>query len=370
MALFTFPAQAVSIPGAATEATLLLVEQNTADTVTELQTLNTAFSSEDFATQTTLSALNTKVPSGLTVTSSRLEVDGSGVTQPVSAVSLPLPTGASTSANQVTANASLASIDSKLTSPLAVTGPLTDAELRATAVPVSVSSLPLPTGAATEATLASLDSKFNTLGQKTSANSAPVVLASDQSAIAVTAATLPLPTGAATEATLATRATEATLSTLEGKVPANLTVSATRLLVDGSGVTQPVSASSLPLPTGAATEATLTSIDSSLNLNIVDQIDTTPLLDVSVTNIPASAGSPVEIVASTASEIKKIITVEDIGEFIGLYTGGVGVEVLKCILPLGGGEVELQISAGTRISLRHMKNSAITSGFIAVNFLG
>jgi hypothetical protein len=49
-----------------------------------------------------------------------VKVDGSAVTQPISALSLPLPTGASTSANQVTANASLASIDSKLTSPLVV----------------------------------------------------------------------------------------------------------------------------------------------------------------------------------------------------------------------------------------------------------
>jgi hypothetical protein len=48
----------------------------------------------------------------------------------------------------------------------------------------------------------------------------------------ISAASLPLPTGAATEATI---------STLNGKVPANLTVSSTRLLVDGSGVTQPVS---------------------------------------------------------------------------------------------------------------------------------
>lgn len=37
-----------------------------------------------------------------------------------------------------------------------VSGPLTDAELRATAVPVSVASLPLPDGAATEATLETL----------------------------------------------------------------------------------------------------------------------------------------------------------------------------------------------------------------------
>ena len=51
----------------------------------------------------------------------------------------------------------------KITDPVAVTdnggsltvdGPLTDAELRASVVPVSVASIPLPTGAATEATLA------------------------------------------------------------------------------------------------------------------------------------------------------------------------------------------------------------------------
>lgn len=51
--------------------------------------------------------------------------------------------------------------------------------------PISAVSLPLPTGAATEITLASIDSKLNTLGQKTSAFSVPVVLSSDQSPIEV-----------------------------------------------------------------------------------------------------------------------------------------------------------------------------------------
>jgi hypothetical protein len=61
-----------------------------------------------------------------------------------------------------------------------------------TTQPISAASLPLPTGAATEATLATrladatFTGRINTLGQKTSANSTPVVLASDQSAIPVT----------------------------------------------------------------------------------------------------------------------------------------------------------------------------------------
>lgn len=64
---------------------------------------------------------------------------------------------------------------------------------------ISAASLPLPTGAATETTLASLltlvgfQARINTLGQKTMAASTPVVLASDQSVIPVT-----LPSGSQT----------------------------------------------------------------------------------------------------------------------------------------------------------------------------
>lgn len=47
----------------------------------------------------------------LTALQGTLTVDGSGVTQPVSAASLPLPTGAATAANQSTANGLLGTID-------------------------------------------------------------------------------------------------------------------------------------------------------------------------------------------------------------------------------------------------------------------
>jgi len=71
----------------------------------------------------------------------------------------------------------------------------------------------------------------------------------DVTVTAITAAALPLPTGAATETTLSS-------------VAAAL---GTTLDVDGSGVTQPISAAALPLPTGAATEATLSSVVSALS---------------------------------------------------------------------------------------------------------
>ena len=88
--------------------------------------------------------------------------------------------------SDATAQASLASIDTKLTSPLAVTGPLTDTELRATAVPVS--------GPLTDTELRA--TAVSVLGPLTDTELRA-------SAVPVSAAALPLPTGASTETTLA-----------------------------------------------------------------------------------------------------------------------------------------------------------------------
>ncbi len=120
-----------------------------------------------------LDGINTKLGGTLTVTGGGGGSSG-GLTNTelrASPVSVSISSGApggSTAANQVTANNSLASIDTKLTSPLAVTA----------------STLPLPAGAATETTLAAMSAKIPVIGQNTSANSQPVVLATDQSAIA------------------------------------------------------------------------------------------------------------------------------------------------------------------------------------------
>lgn len=68
-----------------------------------------------------------------------------------------------TAAKQDVGNASLASIDGKLTGPVPVSGPLTNTQLRASAVPVSAASLPLPSGAATETTLSAIKTKTDNL---------------------------------------------------------------------------------------------------------------------------------------------------------------------------------------------------------------
>jgi hypothetical protein len=129
----------------------------------------------------------------------------------IAAASLPLPTGAATAALQtqpgvdigdVTVNngAGAAAVNIQdggnsitvdgtvaVSGSVAVTGPLTDAELRASAVPISTTQLPaaLVGGRLDTNTGAWLGSTAPTVGQKTSANSVPVVLASDQPSIPV-----------------------------------------------------------------------------------------------------------------------------------------------------------------------------------------
>lgn len=202
--------------------------------------------------------------------------------------------------------------------------------------------------------------------------------------------------GLATSSNQATQITEAQstntkLDTLNAKDFATQTTLAALNAKVTAVNTGAVVVSSSALPTGAATAAnqvtannSLSSIETSTQDTVTsvllitdiggstDQIDNAvgPLLDASVNNIPASSSPPLQIVASLAFNTYLITSVDDIGEFIGLYTGAPSSEVLHAILPLGGGDTKVSFAAGTRISIRNMKNAAITSGNIAINFLG
>lgn len=128
--------------------------------------------------------------------------------------------------------------------------------------PVSAASLPLPANGAKESggNLDSIKSDLDTiktnttpsLGQKTSSQSEPVVVASDQSAIPVSAASLPLPSGAATAANQTNGSQETQV--VDGSGHTLGITAAHAAQVDGSAVTQPVSAATLPLPSNAAQE--------------------------------------------------------------------------------------------------------------------
>jgi hypothetical protein len=109
-------------------------------------------------------------------------------TQPVSAVSLPLPTGATTETTLASASAKLpASLGTKVISASMAVNIASDQ-----VVPISATALPLPTGASTSAlqttgntSLSSLDTKLPAKGQAAMAASTPIVVASDQSTIPV-----------------------------------------------------------------------------------------------------------------------------------------------------------------------------------------
>ena len=150
-----------------------------------------------------------------------LRVDGSNVTQPISASTLPLPTGASTSALQSTGNATLLTISGQLPASL---GPQASAS--------SFSIVP-----ATGSVFSVSVNDAYAQGSTTSGQLGPLI----QGAVTTAAPTY----------------TTATTNPLSLTTVGNLRV-------DGSSVTQPISAATLPLPTGAATSALQTAGNATL----------------------------------------------------------------------------------------------------------
>ena len=201
-------------------------------------------------------------------------------TYPFYDVSVTPDPGAATAANQVLEIAELTDINTKTLAAgqaaMAASSPVVIASDQS-AIPVTMAAV--PTGGATAANqvleiaeLTDINTKTLAAGQAAMVASSPVVIASDQSAIPVTMAAVP--TGWATAANQVLEITA--LDSIDTKTPALVTG---RVPVDGSGVTQPVSgtvtanagtgtfavsAASLPLPAGAATETTLAAASAKL----------------------------------------------------------------------------------------------------------
>lgn len=200
MATFIYPPNQVTITGVATEATLLLVLAETQDINAELDVQTPILT--DIETNT--ASADTK----LTTTNSELADVNTELN--------------SQTAILTTIDADTGSIDSKLTT---TNSELADVNTELNSQTAILTTIDADTG--------SIDSKLNTLGQKTSANSMPVVLASDQSTINVSGPFL----------------TDAELRATPVPVSGPLTDAELR----ASAV--PVSAASLPLPSGASTLA-------------------------------------------------------------------------------------------------------------------
>lgn len=269
--------------------------------------LQQTFNQDNLGNLVVAASVSTAAPSYTTGTNAAisltlaglLRVDGSGVTQPISASSLPLPAGAATAALQTSGNTILSTISGQL--------------------PVSI-------------------------GQKTSAGSLSVVIASDQGTITVASANDyaqgaaqagklgPMVQGVAT--TAAPTYTTATLN------PLSLTV-AGALRVDGSATTQPISAAALPLPTGAATSAlqttgntSLASIDSKLNtLGQKTSAASVPVVIASdqivATSLPASTTGGITSVASSTST-GVILSANSVRKGAVIYNDGVAILYIAC----------------------------------------
>lgn len=234
-------------------------------------------------------------------------------TQPVSISTLPLPNGAATEATLVQVNSNLGTdgstpptiagtgirgwlrgIYEKLSGNFTVTGPLTNSELRASPVnvntglaqgttpadtqPISATTLPLPNGAATSAkqlpdnhqvTVSNFPVVQTVTGSVEIANDVgnPIPVSGTISATQngpwdtrnITG-TISLPTGAATSAKQLPDNHQVQVSNF----PNTQNVSGTVEIANDVGNPIPVSATTLPLPVGAATEATLAGVRSDL----------------------------------------------------------------------------------------------------------
>ena len=212
---------------------------------------------------------------------------------PVSAASLPLPTGAATSALQTTGNTTLGTINTTLGTPFqaggalaanqsvnlsqiggatpSLTNPLWVYPATGATFPVSAASLPLPSGAATEANQTSVIGPIAPGASATSSMligglyvAAGVTLTDGQQAAfqfdssgnLKTSGTFSGSIAAGLIASSSPPSYSAGAQALSGDLAGDL-----RVILPGA---QAVTASSLPLPTGAATSALQTTINSTL----------------------------------------------------------------------------------------------------------
>lgn len=319
-----------------------------------------------------------------------------------------LPTGASTAANQTTANSSLSSIDGKMASLgqklMAGSSPVVIASDQS-AIPISGSvtvsgtvaatqsgtwnitdisgTVSLPTGAATSAlqttgnsSLSSIDGKLGSLGQKAMAGSAPVVIASDQSAVPVSGSvtvsgtvaatqsgtwninnvsgTVSLPTGAATAANQTTA--NSSLSSIDGKLGSlgQKTMSGSAPVVIASDQSAIPASQSGTWTVGSSGKAKAS----------------TPAapLDYSSTNVTSSAY--VQVIASTTAAASMVEIFDSSGVTLYFAVGGAGSEVNQFVItPGGNGQVPLSVPSGSRISVKATGTTAST-GILVVNLYG
>ena len=298
-----------------------------------VKVLNASGATADFATEATLAGLSAKFGSlgqkamtgsaPVVIASDQSAVPVSGPLTDTQLRATAVPVSGPLTDSQLRATAVPVSgplTDTQLrASAVPVSGPLTDVQLRASAVPVSAASLPLPAGAATETTLAGLSAKFGTLGQKLMAGSAPVVIASDQSAI-----------------------------------PASQ--SGTWSVRNQDGVGNDITSSAV----GALRALHV----KPLGYTVV----ATARRDYSTGSV--TTGAWVELIPSLGSQAQDIEIFDSSGQTLEIGTGAAAAEArLFIVMPGGNGRIPVRIASGTRISIRAVSGTA-NVGEICINLYG
>jgi len=298
---------------------------NDAGAITELQ----AIKAKDFATEVTQAALSAKfgtIGQKNMAGSAPVVIASDQAAIPISNISgtISLPTGAATEAKQDTGNSSLATIAAK--------------------------------DFATQTTLSALNTKFSSLGQKASVNSAPVVLSTEQEALINAIKTaLELIDNAVNGsnqldvklANLNGAATEATLAAASAKLPAALGQQNT------AGSLSVVMASDHQVA-----QKYLDVVKYHQQKFAVDNVSDSVYLQV-IADIGAIAGKKVRIFYGG-------------GEPIYLATGAGGSEANRLIIWPGiDAEIELAIVENARISIKAVNTGVtITSGVLIIHVLG
>lgn len=215
-------------------------------------------------------------------------------------------------------NASLSSIDTKLTSQ--ATGAKQD------------------TG---NASLSSIDTKLSSTATSANQTTANASLSSIDGKL----------TGVATSANQTSTNTKLdTLITDQGTGNTSLSSIDTKLTSQATGAKQDLA------------KAVLDSINTKLTTLNTNTGAITPLYTGVLTGINASSGALIDLTSSASAVVKKIKVSMDFGETVEVITGGATV---IANIGFGGDEIELNLPATTRISVRMKENTAVTG----VNFI-
>jgi hypothetical protein len=232
----------------------------------------------------------------------------------------------------------------------------------------------LPTGAATETTLAAASAKLPaTLGQKNMANSMAVVIASDQSAIPVSSSNLPTTAdtnygtpGASTLRTASMLGVGSTAVSNSNPVP--ISDAGGTITVDGT-----VAVSNLPTTvdtnTGAAGASTIRVVTASNSPGPSGRAySDSSVLDYSSNNV--GTGAWVQVDATTAATFNLILIFSSCSNTLELGTGAAASETRVLLIPPGGldAPTPLAIASGTRLSVRSIAGTC-TSGNLVLTGL-